>query len=466
MTTTKNWQCSVCGYVHKGEEPPRQCPVCGVDADLFSEMAAIASRERPSTAPAANAQATGGGFSGRILIVGAGVAGITAAESAREIAPAAAITVVSAEPGAPYLRLNLTRFLAGEVDAASLAMKEPAWFAENRIEIAHGDVVDLGLGDRRALLRDGRALPWERLVIAAGAHAFVPPFPGATRGGVHVLRTLADATAILGGVARGTRAVCVGGGLLGLEAAGALARRGAHVSVLEGWGWLLPRQLPERGGRLLAEALAATGIRVVHGAKVKEIAGDEKARAVVLESGEEHPADLVLLATGVRPNSWLARRAGIKVDAGAVVDDGMRTSAAGVFAAGDVAEHRGTVYGIWPAAYATGQVAGINAAGGAAEMGRMPLSNRIKVLGVDLFSVGAVSPTDGNSRVFDEEPRPGVFRRLVTHDGALIGAALYGDTAAADLVKAAIETGAQIEQSPALLAALPAFARAMGLDRA
>lgn len=464
MTTIKTWQCSVCGYVHKGDAPPRQCPVCGVDEDLFSEMASVAAPAAAHGAPSLIAECdTCADFRGAILIVGAGVAGIEAAGSARETAPGARIAVVSKEAGKPYLRLNLTRFLAGEVDEPSLAMKPPSWFAESRIELAHGDVVELGLADRRALLRDGRALPWDRLVLASGAHPFVPPFPGATRRGVHVLRTLADAHAILARAGTGTRVVCVGGGLLGLEAAGALSRRGAKVTVLEGWGWLLPRQLPERAGLLLAEALGATGIRVVHGAKVKEISGDEDAHGVVLEGGEEHPAELVLLATGVRPNSYLARRGGIKVDSGAVVDDGMRTSHAGVFAAGDAAEHRGLVYGIWPAAYAMGRVAGINAAGGAAEMARMPPSNRIKVLGVDLFSVGAVSPADGSAAIFDEEPAPGVFRRLVTRDGKLIGAALYGDTAQAQLVQTAIESGAQLADSSALLAALPAFARSLGL---
>jgi len=400
---------------------------------------------------------------GSILIVGAGVAGITAAESARETAPDAAIAVVNNEPGPPYVRLNLTRFLSGEVDEPGLAMKKPAWFAENRIDLVHGDVVDLGLADRRALFGDGRALPYDRLVLACGANPLVPPIPGATRKAVQALRTLEDAHAILSRVKGGTRVVCVGGGLLGLEIADALNRRGARVTVLEGWGWLLPRQLPERAGRLLADALVESGIHVVCGAKIAEIAGDEEARGVVLEGGGEHPAELVLLATGVRPNTDLVRRAGIRVDKGVIVDDRMRTSHPAVLAAGDVAEHKGVVYGIWSAAYAMGRVAGINAAGGKAEMAPMPPSGRIKVLGVDLFSIGEVSPSDGNTRVFDEEPSPGVFRRLVTYDGRLVGAALYGDTSLGQKVKAAIENGVQLRDDPRLLAALPGFARSLGL---
>jgi nitrite reductase (NADH) large subunit len=440
MKTTRAWQCSVCGYVHRGDEAPGSCPVCGVDRDLFSEMPEVAVKPQ---APKGEEQIAATGWRGSILIVGGGVAGVTAAEAAREIAPEAAITVAAKEPEPPYLRLNLTRFLAGEVDEASLAMQKPAWYREHRIEVAHGDVVDLGLANRRAMLRDGRALSYDRLVLACGAHPFVPPIPGAAKGGVLALRTLSDAQAILSRVRSGLRVVCIGGGLLGLEAAGALARLGADVSVVEGWAWLLPRQLPERGGTLLEAALAGVGIRAVLGAKVAEIAGGDTAHGVALADGRELPAELVILAAGVRPNSYLARQAGIKVDSGIVVDDGMRTSHAEVFAAGDAVEHRGAVYGIWPAAYATGRVSGINAAGGAAEMPRMPPSNRIKVLGVDLFSIGAVNPTDGSAAITDEEPAPGVFRRFVVRDGALVGAALYGDTAMADEVKRAVESGEQ-----------------------
>jgi nitrite reductase (NADH) large subunit len=453
MTITKAWRCSVCGYVHEGEAPPSKCPVCGVDEDLFSETAKGAA---PAVARGAGADA------GRsIVIVGAGVAGLTAAEAARKTAKDAAIALVDKEPRPPYSRLNLTRFLAGEMDEARLAAKDPAWYAKNRIDLLHGDVVDLGLADRRALLADGRALPWDRLVLAAGAQPVVPPIPGATRPGVRALRTFEDAAAILGRVTDGAPVVCVGGGLLGLEAAGALARRGARVTVVEGCAWLLPRQLPERAGLLLADALAGFGIRVICGARTARIEGDEEARSVVLEGGEELPARLVLLATGVRPDSALARGAGLRVGAGVVVDDGMRASSADVFAAGDVAELRGVVYGIWSAAYAMGRVAGTNAAGGAIEMAPLPPSSRIKVLGVDLYSVGVVAPSDESARAFDEEPAPGVFRRLVTRDGRLIGAALYGDTSAAEVVKAAIDSGATLSASPALLAALPAFARSL-----
>lgn len=434
------WQCSVCGYVHRGDAPPGSCPVCGVDSDLFSEMPEV---EAPHPAERAEEHAALTAFDGAILVVGGGVAGITAAEAAREAAPEAEIVVAAKEEEPPYLRLNLTRYLAGEVDAAGLVMNPPGWLAERRIGLTHGDVADLGLGRGRAALRDGRELPYDRLVLACGAHPFVPPIPGAEKRGVRTLRTLRDADAIAAAAGPGTSVVCVGGGLLGLEIAGALARRGARVSVVEGWPWLLPRQLPERAGRLLEAALSWAGIRAILGAKVAEIAGGDGARSVVLATGEEHPADLVIVAAGVRPNSYLARQAGIKVDAGVVVDDGMRTSAPDVFAAGDLAEHRGAVYGIWPAAYATGRVAGANAAGGRAEMARMPPSNRLKVLGVDLFSVGVVNPTDGSAEIRDEEPAPGAFRRLVRRDGRLIGAALYGDTSAAKEVQEAVERGAQ-----------------------
>ena len=185
------------------------------------------------------------------------------------------------------------------------------------------------------------------------------------------------------------------------------------------------------------------GINVRCGARVAEIAGDEAVRAVCLEDGDELPAEAVILATGVRPNSFLARQCGLEVHSGVVVDDHMRTSAPGVFAAGDVAEHRGVVYGLWPAAIAQGRVAGINAAGGEAAFPGMPPATQLKVLDVDLFSIGEFQPSDGASRVIERHTDE-AYVRLVCRDGTVIGANLFGDVALARTIRQAIERRTQL----------------------
>jgi nitrite reductase (NADH) large subunit len=184
-------------------------------------------------------------------------------------------------------------------------------------------------------------------------------------------------------------------------------------------------------------------------------------RAVVLADGTALPADLVVISTGVRPNSYLARQAGLKVANGVLVDDGMCTSDASILAAGDVAEHRGEVQGIWPTAYAQAVVAGINAAGGATEHVPLPRSNRLKVMDVDLFSIGVVTSDDGSYQVW-ERLEGGAYVRLVTRDGQLRGAALYGDTRLAGPVKEAVESGRQLRECAELREALPGWAAAVG----
>ncbi|MDY0003579.1 MAG: FAD-dependent oxidoreductase [Polyangia bacterium] len=477
----KLWKCEVCGYVHSGPEPPGTCPVCGVGVELFSvlELAVpseptpspAAARwrcslcdyvhlgpEPPGTCPVCGAPASffepaeeAGGqgaktLVGTVVIVGAGVAGVTAAEHARSTAPEARIRLISKEPGLPYLRLNLTRFLGGEVAEEGLLMKPEGWFEKQRIELEQAEVVAISPVAHELRLRDGRAVPYDRLVLAGGAHPFVPPIPGAAREGVTTFRTLSDGSRILERARPGGRCVCIGGGLLGLETAGALRRRGLEVTVVEGFGHLLPRQLPEPAGRLLEEHLSSLGIAVHCGRQIKEITGDEGAAAVKLQDGEVLPADLVVVSAGVRPNSYLARQCGIEVDQGVVVDDRMATSVPDIYAAGDLCEHRGQVMGIWPAAFAQGSVAGINASGGSAELPSLARSNRLKVLDVDLFSIGQIQAEDASYQVLVRQGE-GSYEQLVLRDQRLVGAALYGDSRLAAQVKEAVESGLAISET-------------------
>lgn len=440
---TSEWRCTVCGYVHEGDAPPDSCPVCGVEAGLFEPV----DRDPPAAVELGGA---------RIVIVGAGIAGVVAAARARETSGDARITIVGKEEGLPYYRLNLTRFLAGEVTQEDLPLHPRGWFDERRIELRTGDCVDIDRDAMEVVLRDGSRMGYERLILANGSHPFVPPIGGVTREGVYALRTKADAVALRGLAGKGKRCVCVGGGLLGLEAAGALRKLGCEVVVLEGFGWLLPRQLAEPAGRLLESHLASLGMQIRCNARIKELVGDEAVSAVRLDDGTEVPADFVVMATGVRPNSYLALRCGLEVSKGVVVNDRMETSDPRIYAVGDLAEHRGQVPGLWPFSYAQGAVAGANAAGGSAEFHGMPMSNQLKVLDVQMFSIGQVQPLDGSYRVH-ESLRGDRYTRMVCRDGRVVGANLYGDTTMAGLVREAVESGSPILESRELLKVLPAL---------
>lgn len=491
MARIQTWKCDVCGYVHHGAEPPAQCPVCGVGAEMFSPFEVVAVGPQAATsafrctvcgfvhagqAPPATCPVCGAGRDAfvpvqpeearpqagkpveQVLILGGGIAAVTAAEHARRVAPGASIAIVSKEPGLPYYRLNLTRFLAGEVDESQLDLQAEAWYRDQRIELVPGEAVAIERQERRVQLRDGRSLGYDRLVFGLGAHVFVPPIPGVTKHGVSAVRTLADARELLGRVRPGQRVICLGGGLLGLEIAGALGRRGARPIVLEGFPSLLPRQLAAPAGDLLEAHLGRVGIEVRCNVRVEEVVGDEDVAGVRLAGNETVPAEGLVLATGIRPNSYLARQSGIAVEKGILVDDAMRTSDEAIYAAGDVAEHRGVLYGIWPTAYAQGVVAGVNAAGGEARFTGVPPSNRLKVLDVDLFSIGVFQPPDGSFAVVEEQ-RGGTYARLVCRDGALVGANLYGDTRLAPTVKTAVEEGTQLVEVPELLDRFPDLKR-------
>jgi nitrite reductase (NADH) large subunit len=439
------WQCSICDHIADGSAPPETCPICGADTAMFHPHTTEQTIEAGQDIE-------------QVIILGAGIAGMTAAEEARRQSDRIKITLVSREMTLPYYRLNLTRFLAGEVTEGDLLIQHQDWFDTQKIDYLAGDAVDIDREAGTVQMRDGQALAYDRLVLANGAHPFIPPIPGASREGVMVLRTLENARALIKRLRPGCRAVCIGGGLLGLETAWALQQRGAEVTVLEGFGWLLPRQLPQPAGELLSHHLTQQGMTIRSSVQVKEFIGDDAVQGVLLESGEELPADLVILATGVRPNSHLARQCGLKVEQGVMVDDRLQTSDPTIFAAGDVSEHRGRVYGIWPASYAQGLVAGANAVGGSAEFSGLPMTNRIKVLDVDLFSIGQFQSSDASTRLVTVE-QDGNYRALCCHDGQVVGAVLYGDMTLAGPLKEAVEQGLRVAELADLQQHFPGLAQ-------
>ncbi len=428
------WQCLNCSYLHAGSDPPPVCPVCDSPADRFEALGDAT--EGPGDA----------GEKTNVVVVGAGIAGISAVESLRAASQSAEITLISKEPDLPYYRLNLTRYLAGEIDTDALPIHPEDWYEEQRVRLMLGtEVSAIDLEKHKLDICGGTEQPFEKLILTVGAHPFLPPFPGAYREGVTSLRSLEHAERILSSPLAGEKCVCIGGGLLGLETAGALARRGADVTLLEGHGWLLPRQLSRQAGEMLCEHVVRAGISLRTEARTAEILGDERVRAVLLEDGESLPAGLVVIATGIRPNSYLARLAGLEVNQGVVVDNHLVSSHPSVLAGGDVAEHRGTVYGIWGPSRYQGSIAGMNAVGMNAEFGGIPRSNTLKVLGLDLFSIGTIEPEDASFEKIEQESG-GEYFRFVFRDSRLIGSILLGDTALTSVVKKAVERKADFSE--------------------
>ena len=472
--TISNWYCTVCGYIHRGESPPDSCPVCGVGREHFEpateQHAPVqgASKQwicmncdfiHEGSAPPDVCQVCGAGpdqfiphdvkepealaqdMEGSIVIIGGGIAGLSAAESARKAAPAATVTLVTREREHPYYRLNLTRYLAGEITGNELPVRPESWYVEHGIEILLGtEVVAIDAANKKLRLRDRPDLRYDKLILATGAHPFVPAIPGVNRQNVATLRTRDDADRILGRCTEGTSCVVVGGGVLGLETAAALVLRKGRVTLVEGFDWLLPRQLNRAASERLMRKARDLGIDLIFNGRIKEFDGDEQVRSVVLESGQIIPADLVIVAAGVRCNTYLARMAGLDVHDGVVVDHHLRTSDPDIYAAGDLAEYQGTAYGTWTPAQFQGTIAGMNAAGGDAIFAGIPRSNTLKVLGVDMFSIGKVHPDDASYQVFEFNGE--CYDLFVFRDTRMVGAILVGDTTIAPVLKKMIESQA------------------------
>jgi len=423
----RSWRCLNCGYVHSGPEPPELCPVCGAPQDCFEPLSD------------ATEKITWVERAGKVVVVGAGIAGLAAVEAIRVASPDTDVTLISKENQPPYYRLNLTRYLAGEISETELLIKSQSWFEEHEIQLLlDAEVSKLNLSGKTVELNKNESVLFDKLILTVGAHPFMPPFPGAYRDGVVNLRTLADAKKILKSDLAGKKCTCIGGGLLGLETAGALARQGAEVTLLEGHGWLLPRQLNQIAGEILAGHVQSSGIKLRTNARTQEILGDERVRRVFLQDQSIIDTDLVVVATGIRSNSYLARTAGLDVNQGIVVDNLLKTSHPDVFAAGDVAEHHGLVYGTWAPAQYQGSIAGMNAAGANSEFGGIPRSNSLKVLELELFSIGQIEPMDGSYDTIEKQADEQYFR-FVFHDSHLVGAILLGDAKLATQVKKTIE---------------------------
>ena len=275
---------------------------------------------------------------------------------------------------------------------------------------------------------NGEEFSYDRLLIATGSYCFVPPIKGSDKPGVFSLRSIKDARDIASSAAKAQDVVLIGGGLLGLEAGNALRKLGKKVMVVEFFPRLLPRQLDVEGAKRLQEIMEEMKFSFRLGAKTQAIVGDNQASAVLLEGGEELPAQMVIISAGVRCNMELAEPLGLETDKGIKVNEYLQTNQADIYAAGDVAEYKGFPYGIWPAAMEQGKIAGTTMAGGDASYSGTTMANTLKVVGVDVASAGEIDAEQKlESKVVAAEK---VYKKIVVEENRIIGCIMLGDTKA------------------------------------
>jgi nitrite reductase (NADH) large subunit len=369
----------------------------------------------------------------KLVVVGNGMAGGRAVEELLKRAPGRyEIAVFGAEPHPNYNRVLLSSVLAGETALDDIVVKPRHWYEEHGIALYTGDPVSaIDPVARRVTSAAGRCLAYNALLLATGSRPLAPPIAGLDLPGTCSFRSIEDVEMMVAVAARSTRAVVIGGGLLGLEAAWGLKRRGMAVTVVHLMPILMERQLDAVAAQLLQADLERRSMAFVTNAVAEEIIGDERVRGVRLANGVELAADLVVIAIGIRPETELARQAGLAVNRGIAVGDDLRTSDPHIYAVGECAEHNGRCYGLVAPLWEMAQICGERLAGNEQACFVPPVvSTRLKITGIDVFSAGALmAEADGDDEITLTDGGLGTYRKLVVRDSRLVGAVLYGDIA-------------------------------------
>lgn len=380
----------------------------------------------------------------RLVVVGNGMAPGRVLERLLEAAPDAwDITIFNAESRVNYDRIMLSPVLAGEKTFDQIVIHGDSWYERHGITLHKGTTVTaIDRAAKTVTAARGHTVRYDQLLIATGSLPIIIPVPGHTLAGVLSYRDLDDVHAMLLAAQSRGKAVVIGGGLLGLEAAAGLRERGMDVTVLHLLPTLMERQLDPEAGMLLQRTIEARGIKVITQANTKAILGEKKVEAVELADGTRLPADLVIMAVGIRPNAGLGRTAGLDVGRGIKVDAAMQTSDPDIFAVGECVEVAGDVFGLVAPLYEMAHVIAARLSGDTATtFQRKALATRLKVSGIDLFSAGDfVAGSDRDDAVL-RDPARRVYKRLVFKDGRLIGAVLFGDTGDGARIFSIIQSG-------------------------
>ncbi len=376
----------------------------------------------------------------KYIIIGNGISGIIAAETIRKNDPDSSIKIFTDEKHPFYARMRLPEYLASELPYEKLILKDNKWYEELKIELfVNAVVLDIDTENKTVTMKNGSKHSYDKLLLATGSHSNRPPIPGLETEEVFTLRNLDDADKISSFVEGKSKAVIIGGGLLGLEAGKALTSHGLKITIIEYSKQLLPRQLDAAGANMLQYELEKLGYSFVLGEPTNRVYRDEGQLTVLLGGGRKISGDLILVAAGVRPNLMLAKKAGIKTDKAIVVNDFMQTSNPDIFAAGDCIEHNGRCYGVWSAAKEQGLIAGSNMVRLIERYSGTTMKNVLKVAGINLVSIGDTEATNKSCIVITDDEKC-IYKKYIMDGDILVGCILLGDISEQKMLETAIKS--------------------------
>lgn len=366
----------------------------------------------------------------KLVVIGNGMAGVGCVEQILKHRHDFEITIFGDETHVNYNRILLSSVLAGEKSLDDIVLNDIDWYRKNEIQARLGRrIVDIDIEGHHVIDSDGISTPFDKLILATGSSAFIPPIPGIDKKNVHVFRTFDDTRALLEKSRPGCRAVVIGGGLLGLEAARGLQVQGCEVTIVHLAPTLMERQLDPSGGAYLAKKIENLGVRLMLGKQTQMLLGNGRVEGLKLACGDEVEADLVVIAAGIRPSVELGRKAGLEVRRGIVVNDEMETSHPDIFAVGECTEHRGQIFGLVAPLLEQGKVLAATITGnrGPKFTGSVPAA-KLKIMGVDVFSAGDVNDSaEDIESIRYEDPTLGIYKRLLVKENRLHGVILVGD---------------------------------------
>jgi len=370
----------------------------------------------------------------KLVVIGNGMAGMRAVEELLQSAPDEFdITVFGAEPHGNYNRIMLTPVLYGAKSLKDIMIHDHEWYKTNHITLHCGagkKVIDVDRKKRHVVSEDGTQTQYDRLLIATGSSPYMVPIPGNDSEGVMGFRDIADVEAMIAKAETKQHAVVLGGGLLGLEAAHGLMKRGMDVTVVHRGNKLLSLQLDGAAAEMLKSELEQSGLTIQLGISIKEIISqDGHITRVILDDGSELPADILIMATGVRPNKQLAEKIGLHCEKGIIVNDTMQTYDPRIYAVGECVQHRGALFGLVAPVYEQAKVCANHLAEhGAAGYKTLTSATILKVTGIDLFSAGNFLGDESTEEITFRDYGLGIYRKIVLKDNKIVGIVMYGDT--------------------------------------